>query len=88
MKKEKKKTDDELNEIEKPFTDILIISQQNKFLVFWNVITIVSSLISSYFYIYMAAFVSPIPGDNLYDLDLFFEFIFAISMILEFFKEY
>ena len=42
--------------------ELIIISQDNKAYKIWKFFVVLHSLISSYFYAYMAAFHKPVPG--------------------------
>ena len=73
---------------DRPFYDWLILKQDNDFLYFWNLIHSISSLISSYYYIYVAAFVKIQPFDAFWITDVVFMTIFLISILVEFLTEY
>jgi hypothetical protein len=59
-------------------------------LVAWNAFNKVACLISSYFYLYMASFLmqGPSKGDMFFMIDIVFESIFVVSMLLEFLTDY
>ena len=71
-----------------PFSERIVISDENKAYKFWVILNMIMCIISSYFYAYMAAFKKPVPGDNLHHLMLAFEFFFFTDMTLKFLKSY
>ena len=68
--------------------DFVIISEENKIYKMWKFLDVMACLISSYYYAYMAAFQNPMVGEPLFNVMLFFETIFFISMVLNFFVEF
>ena len=68
--------------------ELIIISGSNKYYKAWTGFVVLHSLLSSYFYAYMAAFYEPQPEDDLFKLMVYFEFIFFCSIILKFFEEF
>ena len=65
-----------------------IIGQDSKLYSAWIVIEVLCSLLSSYFYAYMGAFVAPKWGERNFTIMLGFEFIFLCSMAFNFLKEF
>ena len=65
-----------------------IICQENRAYKAWKGFSIFSSLISSYFYAYMAAFRAPVLGEQNFTIMLVFELIFLCSMGFKFLNEY
>ena len=84
--------DSELNTLifQRPFYDYFIISHESKALMVWNGFDKLARLISSYFYLYMASFLlaGPNYNDFYFYVDIFFEAIFLISMLLEFITDF
>ena len=70
------------------FSELIIIRENNKLYGLWKLLDVLCCLISSYFYAYMAAFQDPKRGDSLFILMVFFETVFAISIMLKFLVEY
>ena len=84
--------DSELNSLvlKRPFYDFFIISHDNKALIVWNGFDKFSRLISTYFYLYMASFLLAGPNnqDFFFFVDILFEAIFFVSMLLEFITDF
>jgi len=57
-------------------------------LYFWKFIHSFSSLFSSYYYIYVAAFIEIVPYDGYWVVDIVFMSIFLASILIEFITEY
>ena len=72
----------------KPFSELIIIRQNNRYYLYWRTINTLCCLTSSYFYAYMAAFKEAAEDVHLTNLNLSFETIFLISMVLQFLVEY
>jgi len=70
------------------FLDRFVISEYNKFYLFWRGLYIASCLTSSYFYAFIAAFGKPEMGSFLEIVDDIYEVIFIISFILCFLVDY
>lgn len=68
--------------------ELITISDSNKYYKAWKGFVVLHSLVSSYFYAYMAAFKSPKPEDDLFKVMLYFEFIFFCEIIFKFFEEF
>lgn len=68
--------------------ELITISDSNKYYKAWKGFVVLHSLVSSYFYAYMAAFNSPKPEDDLFKVMLYFEFIFVCEIIFKFFEEF
>ena len=75
-------------DLNKPLLEQIIISNESIAYSIWFNIYVFCCLISSYFYAYIAAFEMPIPGTFLYNLNMVFEAIFAISFLLCFIVDY
>ena len=71
----------------RPLSDSIIISQNSKIRIWWSLIEIWAQLTSSYFYAYLAAFPGAEQGP-LITVNLVYEIIFAISIMLKFLYEY
>jgi hypothetical protein len=56
--------------------DLITIGEDNKLYKIWKFFVVLNSLISSYFYAYMAAFHKPSPDEDLFKVMVFFEFVF------------
>lgn len=72
----------------KTLYDKFIFNEDNNFLYFWKFIHSLASLFSSYYYIYVAAFISIQPYDPYWIIDIVFMSIFLVSILLEFVTEY
>lgn len=68
--------------------ELIIISQDNKAYKLWKFFVVLHSLVSSYFYAYMAAFHKPLPGSDLFNLMVYFEFIFFCQIVFKFLEEF
>lgn len=66
----------------------IIIHQEGNFYRIWELIVILSCIISSYAYMYLAAFGEPTPNSFLYILDYIFLGIFGIDIIIQFLLDY
>ena len=73
-----------MSNLNTPFYDIFIISNENKYLMLFNNLNKLACLISAHIYLYMAAYLSdnPKPNDILYNMDIYFEIFFAFSMAI------
>ena len=49
---------------------------------FWKISVVMSCIVSSYIYAYFAAFGAPNKGTPEYGIDIAFEFVFSIDMIV------
>lgn len=60
------------------------------FLIFWNNLNKIICLISSHIYLYMSAYLiaDPKPNELLYQIDIYLEIYFAISMAIEFITDF
>lgn len=72
----------------KPFAERIIIGDDNKYYKGWLLFILFVSLISSYFYAYMAAFRAPKPGDSLHYWMIVFESTFLLDMVFKFLKSF
>jgi hypothetical protein len=71
-----------------PFSQLIIISKDNKCYSIFNTIEIVIIMISSYYYAYLAAFETIRPGDVDFQWMLGFECFFLVSCCLKFLVTY
>ena len=83
-----KKNGDSFEEKESEFDlkSLLLISESSLILVFWKPLEIFSYLLSSYYYAWLMSFSSQI--ESLSPMQIFWESIFLISMIINFLTEY
>lgn len=65
-----------------------MIRRENKVFAFWSFINTIACLLSSYFYMYNAAFGIPENGSSLKKVEWVFEIIFIVSFLLEFNVDY
>ena len=54
----------------------------------WNTLSTIICLLSSYIYVYMAAFKSEFEDKTMKDIGLFIEIFFMVDMMLKFLTEY
>ena len=76
--------------VDTPFYDFIIISSDNKILMMWHGFVKLVCLISSYFYLYMASYLLAGPShfDLFFNIDITFEAIFLVAMLLEFITDF
>lgn len=68
--------------------DYLVISRVGAYFTIWNYFIIILCIWSAYVYMYIAAFAVPETGSDLEYMDLFFNGIFLIDMMIRFFVDY
>jgi hypothetical protein len=84
--KKPKNLEEEISKIN--ILELITISDSNKSYKAWKGFVVLHSLVSSYFYAYMAAFKSPTPDHHLFKVMLYFEFIFFCEIVFKFFEEF
>jgi hypothetical protein len=85
IKTDESETMNKINDLGKGKTsilDMISIPQDNKVYLAWRSMNIFCCLTSSYFYAFMAAFQDPIKGSFLANINVVFEIIFLISMLI------
>ena len=70
------------------FQEFIVISEDNRVYLWWRSINIFCCLTSSYFYAFMAAFENPKSGSFLSNINIAFECIFLISLMIQFLVQY
>ena len=72
----------------KSILDLISIPEDNKVYLYWRSLNIFCCLTSSYFYAFMAAFEDPAEGSFLYVINIIYEIIFLISILIQFLVEF
>ena len=71
-----------------PFEEIIVISRENKFYHLWCGFDILNCFISSYIYALISTFEDPKKDPKVQTMVIYFESVFAISLLLNFIVEY
>ena len=73
---------------DKPFVEMIIIYDDNQYYDYWRYAELIISMVSSYFYAYIAAFIKMEYGEPKFTWMIFYECFFLISTCLKFLRSY
>lgn len=73
---------------DKPFAEMIIIYNDNRYYDYWRYAELIIAMVSSYFYAYIAAFIHIKYGEPRFTWMIFYESFFFISTCLKFLRSY
>lgn len=71
-----------------PFLEWIIIDSEGQGYILWQMFVTICCVISSYLYAFIAAFENPNPGETLFNVTIFFESVFLVSLCVNFLVDY
>lgn len=71
-----------------PFLEWIVIDMDNQVYLLWKMFVTTCCVVSSYLYAFIAAFENPNPGEMLFNITVFFESVFLVSICVNFLVSY